>query len=169
MECREEAETLVREYGLSPDYAGRVVCLLGLLSFRALHQVASKLALDLSRLRLMEIDPEGPRVILRLGGWGRVREVYLDMSADGAEMVVSMEARRGLRKEDYEDAVATVIEESEQFQAVEEYDVAYDPDEGSVTVTLRARLLAELPSVKEVVEAVDRAVAYYGSGAARTA
>jgi hypothetical protein len=163
MECREEAEKLAREYGLDPGYAGRIVCLLGFLSFRALHQVADKLALDLSRLKLLEIDPEGPRVILRLGGWERVREVYVDMSADGVEMVVSLEARKGLRKEDYEDAVATVIEESEQFQGIEEYDVTYSPGDGLLTVTLTARLASELPSVKDVVEAADKALGYYAA------
>ena len=161
MVCREEAERLAKEYGLDVEEAGKLVCLVGYLAFRAIKGVADRLGLDLTRLENMEIDTEGPRVILRLSGWWRVRELYLDMSPDGTELVVTVESKKGLRREGYEDAVATVIEESEQFQGVEEYDVAYSPDEGTVTVTLRSKLLAELPSVKEIVEAVDKAIGYY--------
>ncbi len=133
---------------------------MGVLAFRALHPVAEKLGLDLSRLQLLEVDPEGPRVLMRLGGWGRFREVYVDMSPDGVEMVATIEARKGVEKERYEDAIAEVIEESEQFQGVEEYDISYSPDEGVVTLTLVARMVAELPSLREIVDAVDKAFAY---------
>ncbi len=162
MECREEVERLTREYGLDEHSASKLVCLLGYLAFRAMKGVADRLSLDLSRLENLEIDPEGPRVILRLSSWWRVRELYLDMSPDGAEMVITINAKKGLRKESYEEAVSTVIEESDQFQGVEEYDVAYSPSDGTVTLTLRSRLLAEMPSIREIVEAVDRALGYYG-------
>ncbi|ALL00970.1 hypothetical protein Pyrde_0922 [Pyrodictium delaneyi] len=118
---------------------------------KALRPIVDVLGISIEDIESLEIDPYGPRIVLEAKPSKHgARSLFLDASPDGVETVVTLEAPRGLDKNELEGTLAELIEESPETQSVEEYDVSYDPEEGEVTITLHARLLAELPSIKEV-------------------
>ncbi len=95
----------------------------------------------------LELDPYGPRIIVKLRpGWAE--DVYIDASPDGVEAAVTLRAPRGLDPRVVEDEVGAVLEE----EGIGEYDVAYDPGEGLLNITLLARLLPELPPLHSLAE-----------------
>ena len=65
---------------------------------------------------------------------------------------------KGLDKRAVEEEIAASIESSDEFQGVDEYDVAYDAEEGEITITLKAKMIAELPSIDEVRIKVNEAI-----------
>ncbi len=101
----------------------------------------------------LELDPYGPRIIVRLKPvWAE--DVYIDASPDGVEAVMTLRAPRGLDPGVVEDEIGAVLEE----EGIGEYDVAYDPGEGLLSITLLARLLPELPPLRSLAEKASGAL-----------
>lgn len=126
---------------------------------KALKPIVDVLGISVEDIESLEIDPYGPRIVLEARpARHSIRSLFLDASPDGVETVATLEAPKRLSKNRLEEALAGLIEESPETQSVEEYDVSYEPEEGEVTVTLHARLLAELPGVEELRKLLQRAL-----------
>ncbi len=122
---------------------------------RFLSPLAEKLGFDVGSVEEVSFDPEGPRVGVRCGPTPDYESLTVDVSPDGVEMVASFPAPKGLSVEDVDAALGVRIEEGEEFEQIEEYDVAYDPEEGEVVVTLHARTVNALPSVQTLRRVVE--------------
>ncbi len=115
----------------------------------ALRRLLDPLGLDPGTLTRLEIDPYGPRIIIALEPPWAI-QVVLDASPDGAELEATLEAPKHLDQADAEAALEeTVLEEA---QAVDEYDVAYDPEQGEAIITLHAAHPARLPRIDKLAE-----------------
>ncbi|BEP18329.1 hypothetical protein PYJP_16810 [Pyrofollis japonicus] len=125
----------------------------------ALKPIIEPLGASIDSVESFEIDPYGPRIVVQLSPGNGVVSIFIDASPDGVEAVYSLRVDKGLDKQGFEEELSTLIEESEEFRGVEEYDVTYASEEGEVTITLRARMIAELPSISEVRKAVESASA----------
>jgi hypothetical protein len=125
----------------------------------ALKPIIEPLGASIDSVESFEIDPYGPRIVLQLSPGNGVVSIFIDASPDGVEAVYTLRVDKGLDKQSFEEELSTLIEESEEFRGVEEYDVTYTPEEGEVTITLRARMIAELPGISEVRKAVESAAA----------
>ncbi len=125
---------------------------------RFLSPFVEKLGVDVDTVEDVSVDLEGPRIVVRCGAGSDYESLYIDVSPDGVELVVSIPAPKGLGVEDVDAAVGLRIEEGEEFENVEEYDVSYDPEEGVVTVTLHARTVNALPHVQTIRRVVEEAV-----------
>lgn len=125
---------------------------------KALRPLIEPLGARIEHLENIEIDPYGPRIVIQLSSLGNVETVFIDASPDGVEAVYTIRIEKGLNKNRVEEEISNTIEYSEELQGIEEYDVAYDPDEGELTITLRARMIAELPTIQELRRIVDEAV-----------
>ena len=125
---------------------------------KALRPIIEPLGAKTTMVEDIEIDPYGPRIVLQLSPGSGIESVFIDASPDGVEAVYTMQVDKGLDKRAVEEEIAATIESSEEFQGVNEYDVAYDAEEGGVTITLKARMIAELPSIDEVRRKVNEAI-----------
>ncbi len=115
----------------------------------ALRRLLEPLGLSPEDLAGLDIDPYGPRVIAVLEPRWAV-QVVLDASPDGAELEATLEAPKGLDQAEAEAALEeTVLEEA---RAVDEYDVAYDPEQGEAVITLHAAHPARLPRIDRLAE-----------------
>ncbi len=124
---------------------------------RFLKPLADRIGFTIESVESVEVDPEGPRIILRASSGEGYESLYLDISPDGVELTVSFPAPKGL--EGLEDVLAEGIEGDEELSSIEEYDVSYDPEEGEVIVTLHARTVNALPGLEKLRALVDNAVA----------
>ena len=159
LDCRDAARSLATSMGVDEETAVRLICRMGVIAIAMLKPIVDRLEAPIQSVRVAEIDAEGPRIILRLAETDKVQEVYLDISPDGVELTLSIKAPKNMDKQIVEDAIAEYIEESEAFGAVEEYDVAYNPVDGSIVLTLIAKLLVELPGLPAIVDSIERALA----------
>jgi len=125
---------------------------------KALRSVIEPLGAKTTMVEDIEIDPYGPRIVIQLAPGPGIESVFIDASPDGVEAVYTMRVDKGLDKRVVEEEVSATIESSEEFQGVDEYDVAYDAEEGEITITLRARMIAELPSIDEVRRKVNEVI-----------
>ena len=126
---------------------------------KAIRPLVEPLGASIYSVESLEIDPYGPRIVIQLSPGEGVETVFVDASPDGVEAVYTIRVEKGLDKHRFEEELASLIEESEELQSVEEYDLAYDPEAGEVTITLRARMIPELPSIKEITRRVTEAAA----------
>jgi len=124
-------------------------------ALEALRRLLAPLGLRPEDLARLDIDPYGPRVIAVLEPeWAL--QVVLDASPDGAELEATLRAPKGLDQAEAEAALEeTVLEEA---QAVDEYDAAYDPDEGEAIITLHAANPARLPRIDRLAEKASRSL-----------
>ncbi len=129
-----------------------------------LRPLSEKLGFDIESVEEVRVDPEGPRITVRCGPGPGYESLYLDLSPDGVELTVTLPAPKGLDPEDVDARLGVRIEEGEEFEQVEEYDVAYDPEEGEVTVTLHARTVNALPRVDTLRRVVEEVLAETGGG-----
>jgi len=105
----------------------------------------------------LDVDPYGPRVVVAAEpGWAR--RVVLDMSPDGVEAALLLEAPQGLPGGDAEEAILEAVESLPGIGVLDEYEAAYDPEAGEAVVELHARRLTHLPSLREVAERARRAL-----------
>ncbi len=125
---------------------------------KTLRPIIEPLGAKITMVENIEIDPYGPRIVIQLSPGPGVESVFVDASPDGVEAVYTIRVDKGLDKRAVEDEVSSTIESSEEFQGVDEYDVAYDAEEGEITITLKARMIAELPSIDEVRRKVNEAI-----------
>ena len=125
---------------------------------KALRPIIEPLGAKTTMVEDIEIDPYGPRIVIQLSPGPGVESVFVDASPDGVEAVYTIRVEKGLDIRAVEEEIATTIESSEEFQGVDEYDVAYDAEEGEITITLRAKIIAELPSIDEVRRRVNEAI-----------
>ncbi len=128
-----------------------------------LGPLAERLGFSIESVEDVSVDPEGPRITVRCGPGPGYEALYLDLSPDGVELTVTMPAPKGLDPEDVDARLGLRIEEGEEFEGVEEYDVAYDPEEGEVVVTLHARTINGLPRVETIRRVVEETLR--GNGA----
>ena len=125
---------------------------------KALRPIAEALGASVDEIEDLEIDTYGPRIIIQLKPASTtVKTVFIDASPDGVEAVYTAQLVAGKRKQQLEEAVAEIIETEDTYQAVEEYDVSYNPETGEVTITLTARIIPELPSIKDVEKLLEKA------------
>ena len=125
---------------------------------KALRPIIEPLGAKTTMVEDIEIDPYGPRIVIQLSPGSGVESVFVDASPDGVEAVYTIRVEKGLDIRAVEEEIAATIESSEEFQGVDEYDVAYDAEEGEITITLRAKIIAELPSIDEVRRRVNEAI-----------
>jgi hypothetical protein len=122
---------------------------------------ALKPVLQLYRLRLrevskVELDFDGPRILVKAApGWAR--SLHLDASPDGVEVVIALSAPKGLDPGQVEARITRLLEESEAYASIEDYDIAYEPGQGELIVTLYSRLLRGQPG-REAIEAIRAAL-----------
>ncbi len=124
---------------------------------RFLKPLVDRLGFSVESVESVEVDPEGPRIIVRAEGGEGFESLYLDLSPDGVELTVTLPAPKSL--EGLEEALADRIESDEELASIEEYDVGYDPEEGEVVVTLHARTINALPSIEKLRALLDEAIA----------
>ncbi len=125
---------------------------------KALRPIIEPLGAKITTVEDIEIDPYGPRIVIQLSPGSGIESVFIDASPDGVEAVYTIRVDKGLDKRVVEEEIAASIESSKEFQGVDEYDVAYDAEEGEITITLKARIIAELPSIDEVRRKVNEAI-----------
>ncbi len=130
------------------------LCRIGYMAIVALKPLLGKLGVSPSSLSTLELDFEGPRIIVKSAGSDF--EAYLDISPDGVEEVVTLKQPLEAPLDEVEEAIARTIEEGEEFQGVEEYDVSCSRD--GVTITLYSKLLEDLPDMQAIRKAVERAL-----------
>ena len=129
-----------------------------------LKPLVERLGFSIESVEEVKVDPEGPRIMVRCGPGPGYESLYLDISPDGVELTVTMPAPKGLDPEDVDARLGLRIEEGEEFEQVEEYDVAYDREEGEVTVTLHARTVNALPRVDTIRRVVEEVLGEAGGG-----
>ncbi|HIP66101.1 MAG TPA: hypothetical protein EYH08_06230 [Pyrodictium sp.] len=135
------------------------ICKIAVLAVKALKPVLDRVRLPLKGLDYFEIDPEGPRVIVKLvKPVEPIAEAYIDMSPDGVEFSLELTLEPGLEKDKLETALADKIEESGEFMGVQEYDLSYDPQTGTLTMLFTSNLVTELPSINVIREIVSNIV-----------
>ncbi|WP_048192019.1 hypothetical protein [Pyrolobus fumarii] len=117
---------------------------------RFLSPLSQKLGFSIDTIESVEVDPEGPRIVVQAGGGEDYERLYVDISPDGVELTVTIPAPKGLDPDEVDAILGLRIEEGEEFEGIEEYDVAYDPEEGELTVTLHARTVNGLPNVQTI-------------------
>ncbi len=125
---------------------------------KALRPIIEPLGAKITTVEDIEIDPYGPRIVIQLSPGSGIESVFIDASPDGVEAVYTIRVDKGLDKRVVEEEIAASIESSEEFQGVDEYDVTYDAGEGEITITLKVRMIAELPSIDEVRRKVNEAI-----------
>jgi hypothetical protein len=126
---------------------------------KALKPIVEVLGARVEDVADLEIDAYGPRVIVQVKPQDPlVESVFIDASPDGVEAVYTLRLQRGMNRGEVEDRVAAGIEESDSMQAVQEYDVAYEPESGELTITLHVKLLPELPSLKDVRRIIEESL-----------
>lgn len=124
---------------------------------QALRQLLDPLGLSPEHIRSASIDPHGPRIILDLEPpWAN--GVSIDASPDGVEAVVAIPAPRGLDPEEAEEAALQALEEA-GITGVDEYDAAYDPQEGELVIEIHASLITHIPRLPELAEKAAKALA----------
>ena len=129
-----------------------------------LKPLVEKLGFSIESVEEVRVDPEGPRITVRCGPGPGYESLYLDISPDGVELTVTMPAPKGLDPEDVDARLGLRVEEGEEFEQVEEYDIAYDQEEGEVTVTLHARTVNALPRVDTIRRVVEEVLGVTGGG-----
>ncbi len=125
---------------------------------KALRPIIEPLGAKTTMVEDIEIDPYGPRIVIQLAPGPGIESVFIDASPDGVEAVYTIRVDKGLDKRAVEEEIAASIESSDEFQGVDEYDIAYDAEEGEITITLKAKMIAELPSIDEVRRKVNEAI-----------
>jgi len=150
MGCKSRLRELVGEELSEED-----ICRIAELAVKALKPILDRVGLPLKGLDYFEIDPEGPRVIVKLvKPVELVAEAYIDMSSDGVELSLELTLEPGLEKRRLETVLEDKIEESSEFIGVREYDLSYDPQTGALTMLFASSLVTELPSINVVREIV---------------
>lgn len=135
------------------------ICKIAVLAVKALKPVLDRVRLPLKGLDYFEIDPEGPRVIVKLvKPVEPIAEAYIDMSPDGVEFSLELTLEPGLEKDKLETTLADKIEESGEFMGVQEYDLSYDPQTGTLTMLFTSNLVTELPSINVIREIVSNII-----------
>ncbi|ABM80887.1 hypothetical protein [Hyperthermus butylicus] len=125
---------------------------------KALRPIAEALGASMDEIEDLEIDTYGPRIIIQFKpSSATVRTVFIDASPDGVEAVYTAQVATGKQKHQLEEAIAQIIETEDTYQAVEEYDVSYNPETGEVTITLTAKIIPELPSIRDVERLLEKA------------
>jgi len=154
MGCKSRLKELIGEELSEED-----ICKIAVFAVKALKPVLDRVRLPLRGLDYFEIDPEGPRVIVKLvKPVDLVAEAYIDMSPDGVELSLELVLEPGLNKSRVETRLANRIEESGEFMGVREYDLSYDPQRGTLTMLFESNLVTELPSVNVIREIVTDVV-----------
>ncbi|MET1101465.1 MAG: hypothetical protein ABWW69_03165 [Pyrodictiaceae archaeon] len=160
MVCEEEVREATSNYGLGEEEATKIICSYGLALLHALKPLLDKLDYEPKMAKSIEIDPEGPRIVIKLSG-NRIREAYIDFSPDGAEHTITIALDykpRRARPEDIEESLSRIIESDEEFTGVEEYDVSYNPEDNTLTIVLISRLITSQPGLSSILRAVEKAL-----------
>ncbi len=123
---------------------------------KAFAGLLEPLGYELCQVREVEVEPEGPRLIIGLEGEGY--EAYIDFSPDGCEHTVILRAAKDLDEEAVEERISEIIETWEEFSGIEEYDVSYSPSDGYLIVVLLTTTLSEQPPVGLILRAVKEAL-----------
>ncbi len=123
------------------------LCKLGYLVAKSVRVLTDKLGAPIKSLDTLEIDFEGPRIIARITNDNM--QVYVDVSPDGVEEVISLQVKGyKISPQLIEEELSRIIEEHDEFQGVEEYDVSVA--DKYITITLVAKLLEDLPDLGTV-------------------
>jgi len=103
----------------------------------------------------VDFDPYGPRIIITLEPWWAKR-VVLDVSPDGVEATLLLEAPRGLEQRHAEEAIFEAVEEAPGAEALDEYDVAYDPSHAEAMLELHVERLTHMPNLGDLAARVKK-------------
>jgi hypothetical protein len=126
---------------------------------RILQQLRGKLlaplGLDAGDVETLEIDPHGPRIIIEAKpSWAEA--VTIDASPDGVEAALALRAPKGLDPARAEEQALAALEQ--QAAGLEDYDAAYDPEEGELLIELQARLITHLPNLRNLAQSTKTAL-----------
>ena len=121
---------------------------------KALARLLEHYEASLDNVKSLEIDFEGPRVIVRLEPeWAE--SLYLDASPDGVEATITLQLPENLDPETVEATVEELIENEPAFSQVTLYDVAYDPETGELNLTLYTATLNAQPTPQAIIRLVQ--------------